>query len=199
MELESRDLVEMMKAIPVMQAEVTGLKSSLSSLERGIDEITKSVSLMKSNVSQADVKIDELSTLRHSLNAVQEAVQRVGDKLQDMADKYRDVLDAIKTNGRNIEDNHYQLMRTIYNIENAAKEGLNKHESEGAHLHSISEKIDAMSKHEVSVAKTVANGSGQSETMFERIVKVAPNFIAILTFLGYIIYTLIEHKLMGKM
>lgn len=199
MELESKDLIEMMKAIPVMQAEVAGMKSSLSGLERGIDEMAKTVLSIKSNVNQMDVKIEETSSLRHSLNTVQEAVQRVGDKLQDIADKYRDILDAIKANSRNLEDNHYQLMRTIYNIENATKEGLNRQESEGAHLHTISEKLDAMSKHGMSVAKTVANGSGQSETMFERIVKVAPNFIAILTFLGYIVYTLIEHKLMGKM
>ena len=199
MEFESKDLLEMMKAIPLMQAEVAGMKAALSGFEREIDAMEKVVSSIKSTVGQIDVKMDDAAALRHSLGLIQESIQRVTDKLKDLTDKYRDVIDAIKTNGRNIEDNHYQLMRTIYNIENAAKEGLNRHESEGAHLHTISEKIDEMSKQEMSVAKTVANATGQSETMFERIIKVAPNFIAVVTFLGYVIYNLIEHKLMGKM
>lgn len=199
MEFDSKDLMDMIKAIPLMQAEVAGMKATLTGFEREIDAMEKLLSSVKSTIGQIDVKMDDAAALRHSLGLIQESIQRMTDKLKDMTDKYRDVIDAIKTNGRNIEDNHYQLMRTIYNIENAAKEGLNRHESEGAHLHAISDKIDEMNRQEMSVAKTVANASGQSETMFERIIKVAPNFIAVVTFLGYVIYNLIEHKLMGKM
>lgn len=199
MELETKDILELMKSIPIMQAEVSGIKSTLSSFQREIDSMLKSVTAMESTVERIDVKCEDVNTLKRTIVSVQESVQTVSDKLKDLSDKYRDLLDAIKTHDRNLEDGHFKLMRTVYGIENSAKEALVRHDAEEASLHAISKDLNEMAKQELAMVKTVTNVSDNSETMVERIVKNAPNFIAIVTFFGYVIYNLIEHKLMGKM
>ena len=199
MEFEAKDILELMRSVPALQAGVLEIKSSLAGFQREIDSVLKSVSAAESAVERVDVKCCDVASLKHTITSVQESIQTISDKLNDLLDKYRDILNAIKSHDRNIEEGNFQLMRTVHGIENATKEALVRHDAEEASLHAISKDLNELSKQGVAMVKTVTNVSDNGETMLERIVKAAPNFIAILTFLGYVIYNLIEHKLMGKM
>lgn len=198
MDIESKDLMELIKAIPMMQSEVAGLKASISAMESNLDGFTKVINSISSSVDRVDGHVGDVGRLKYSVQSMQDSMHDLLTKMKDISEKYRDVMDAIKSSDRTEDDRHHTLMRTIYEIENNIKDSLNRQESHEATLHSISNTLDNISKRG-NVMEKAATQPEVQETMFERIVKVAPNFIAILTFLGYIVYTLIEHKLMGKM
>ena len=192
------EMLELVKAIPGINSELNDLKSSISDMEKDMEGISKSINSLNASTERIDGHIGDVTGLKYSVQSMQDSMRDLLGRVNDMSDKYRDIMDAIKNNERAWSDKHYNMMRTIYDIENNVKENLNRQESNEAALHSVSNAVDNLSKRGTAVEKATANPATQ-ETMFERIVKVAPNYIAIVTFLGYIIYTLIEHKLMGKM
>jgi len=199
MEFEPKDILELMKSVPLMQSELDSMKSSLSSIERELQSLSGAVKTLDSSVGRMDGHLDDVSTVKHSVTLIQEGVDSLSAKMNDISDKYRDVLNGMKDHDRSLEDKHYNLMRTMYSIENNVKDSLNKQELEDASLKGISNSLENLSRRERSVEKAFTNATEQTESLFERIIKTAPNLIAIITFLGYIIYTLIEHKLLGKM
>ncbi len=198
MDIESKDLMELIKAIPMMQSEVAGLKASISAMEKDLDGFTKAINSISASIDRVDGHVGDVGSLKYSVQSMQDSMHDILTKMKDISEKYRDVMDAVKSSDRTEDDRHHTLMRTIYEIENNIKNSLNRQESHEATLHSMSNTLDNLSKRGNAMEKAAAKPENQ-ETMFERIIRVAPNFIAILTFLGYIIYTLIEHKLMGKM
>ena len=198
MDIESKDLMELIKAIPMMQSEVAGLKAYISAMESDLDGFTKAINSISASVDRVDGHVGDVGSLKYSVQSMQDSMHDILTKMKDISEKYRDVMDAIKSSDRTEDDRHHKLMRSVYEIENNIKDSLNRQESHEATLHSMSNTLDNLSKRGNAMEKAAAKPENQ-ETMFERIIKVAPNFIAILTFLGYIIYTLIEHKLMGKM
>lgn len=198
MDIEPKDLMELIKAIPMMQSEVAGLKASISAMESNLDGFTKAINSISASVDRVDGHVGDVGSLKYSVQSMQDSMHDILTKMKDISEKYRDVMDAVKSSDRTEDDRHHKLMRSVYEIENNIKDSLNRQESHEATLHSMSNTLDNLSKRGNAMEKAAAKPENQ-ETMFERIVKVAPNFIAILTFLGYIIYTLIEHKLMGKM
>ena len=198
MDIESKDLMELIKAIPMIQSEVAGLKAYISAMESDLDGFTKAINSISASVDRVDGHVGDVGSLKYSVQSMQDSMHDILTKMKDISEKYRDVMDAIKSSDRTEDDRHHKLMRSVYEIENNIKDSLNRQESHEATLHSMSNTLDNLSKRGNAMEKAAAKPENQ-ETMFERIIKVAPNFIAILTFLGYIIYTLIEHKLMGKM
>lgn len=198
MDIEPKDILELMKSIPMMHSEIAELKSSISAVEKDLERFSKAISSLGTSIDRVDAHVGDVTNLKYSLQAMQDSMHDLLGKIKDIAEKYRDVMDAIKNNDRSEDDRHHKLMRSVYEIENSIKDSLNRQESHEATLHSMSDKIENLSKRGSAMEKAAAQPETQ-ETMFERIIKVAPNFIAIVTFLGYIIYTLIEHKLMGKM
>ena len=198
MDIEPKDMLELMKAIPMMHSEIAGLKASISAMEKDLDGFTKAINSVGTSVEKVDGHVGDVTSLKYSMQSMQDSMHDLLSKMKDIAEKYRDVMDAVKSSDRSEDDRHHKLMRSVYEIENGIKDSLNRQESHEATLHSMSDRIDNLSKRGTAMEKAAAKPENQ-ETMFERIVKVAPNFIAIVTFLGYIIYTLIEHKLMGKM
>ena len=199
MELDPKDIMEMFKAVPAMQAEVAGLKNTLAGFDREIDSISKTVMSLEKSVGHLDSSMEDISAMKRSLAAMQETVNIVADKLKDLSEKYRDVLDAIKNHDRNTETTTYQMMRTIYGIENTAKEALNRHDSETSSLQTITKSLDSITQNERAIVKNATNGSDQGLSLLGRLLSQAPSIIAVLSFFAYIIYNLIEHKLMGKM
>jgi chromosome segregation ATPase len=198
MDIEPKDILELMKSVPMMHSEITGLKSSISAVEKDLERFSKAISSLSTSIDRVDTHVGDVTNLKYSVQAMQDSMHDLLSKIKDIAEKYRDVMDAIKNSDRSEDDRHHKLMRSVYEIENSIKDSLNRQESHEATLHSMSDKIENLSRRGSAMEKAAAQPETQ-ETMFERIIKVAPNFIAIITFLGYIIYTLIEHKLMGKM
>lgn len=198
MDIEPKDVLELMKAIPMMHSEVAGLKASIVAMEKDLDGFNKAINSIGTSIDRVDGHVGDVSGLKYSAQSIQDSMHDILSKLKDISEKYRDVMDAIKSIDRSEDDRHHKLMRSVYEIENNIKDSLNKQESHEAALNSMSNTLDNLSKRGNAMERAAAKPENQ-ETMFERIIKVAPNFIAILTFLGYIVYTLIEHKLMGKM
>lgn len=198
MDIEPKDMLELMKSVPMMHSEVIGLKSSIASMQKDLDGFSKAINSLGTSIERVDGHVGDITSLKYSVQSMQDSMHDLLSKMKDIAEKYRDVMDAVKNSDRSGDDRHHNLMRSIYEIENSIKDTMNRQDSHEATLHSMSDKIENLSKRGSAMEKAAAQPETQ-ETMFERIVKVAPNFIAIVTFLGYIIYTLIEHKLMGKM
>lgn len=198
MDIEPKDVLELMKAIPMMHSEVAGLKASIAAMEKDLDGFNKAINSIGTSIDRVDGHVGDVSGLKYSAQSIQDSMHDILSKLKDISEKYRDVMDAIKSIDRSEDDRHHKLMRSVYEIENNIKDSLNRQESHEAAMRSMSNTLDNLSKRGNAMEKAAAKPENQ-ETMFERIIKVAPNFIAILTFLGYIVYTLIEHKLMGKM
>ena len=198
MDKQIHEMLELAKTIPSINSELNDLKTSISEIERDMEGLSKSINSLNVSTERIDGHIGDVTSLKYSVQSMQDSMRDLLGRVKDISDKYRDIMDAIKNSERTWSDKHYNMMRTIYDIENNVKENLNRQESNEAAIHSVTNAVDNLSKRGTAVEKAAANPAAQ-ETMFERIVKVAPNYIAIITFLGYIIYTLIEHKLMGKM
>ncbi len=198
MDIQPQDILELMKSVPMMHAELAGLKSSISGMEKDLESFSKAINSVNTSLERVDGKVVDMNGLKYSVQSMQDSMHDLLLKMKDMAEKYRDVMDAIKAQDRTNDEHNREMMRTVHDIESNVKTFLNHQESQGNVINAMSNSIDNLSRRGNAMEKAAAQPAN-TETMFERIIKVAPNFIAIITFLGYIIYTLIEHKLMGKM
>ena len=197
MELEAKDLLELLKTIPVIQSDITVMKKSIGDIDTELEVSKSSLNKAVSALERIDNNSTEFTSLKYTVKSLQGNIETITEKLRDLSDKSRDMMGALKDHDKNIDEKIFSLTKTIYNIETQTKESINKHESTEHAIHNLSTIVNDISKRE----NIIENNMTQSETesITEKIIKIAPNLIAIISFLGYIIYTLIEHKLKSGM
>jgi chromosome segregation ATPase len=197
MELEAKELIDLLKTIPVIQSDMSVMKKSIGDIDTELDITKSALSKAASTLERIDSSSTEITSLKYTVKSLQNNIETIAEKLRDMAEKQRDIITTLKDHDKNIDDKVLSLTKTIYKIENQTKESITKHESTEHAIHSLSTIVSDISKRENIIENTMTKDDNVSIT--EKLIKIAPNLIAIISFLGYIIYTLIEHKLQGKM
>lgn len=193
MELEAKDLLELLKSIPTIQSDITVMKKSISDIDSELTVSKSALTKAAITLERIDNNSSEFTALKYTVKSLQGNIDTITEKLRDLSDKSRDMTVLLKEHDKNFDEKIFQLTKAIYNIETQTKESINKHENTVHAIHNLSTIVNDISKRENIIESNITHN--EQTTIIEKIIKIAPNLIAIITFLGYIIYTLIEHKL----
>ena len=197
MELETKDLLELLRSVPIIQSDITALKKNIGDIDTVCADSKASLNKAVTTLERIDNNSQEFTTLKYTIKSLQNNIETIAEKLRDMSEKQRDIITTLKDHDKAIDEKIFNLTKTMYKIETQTKESVTKHESTEHAIHSLSTIVNDISKRENIIETNMTKEDSVSIT--EKLIKIAPNLIAIISFLGYIIYTLIEHKLQGKM
>ncbi len=197
MELEAKELLELLKTLPAVQSDITVIKKSITDIDTELSNTKSSLSKAATTLDRIDNNSAEFTSLKFTIKSLQNNIETIAEKLRDMAEKQRDIITTLKDHDKNIDEKIFAMTKTMYKIENQTKESISKHETTEHAIHNLATIVSDISKRENIIETNMTKDENISIT--EKLIKIAPNLIAIISFLGYIIYTLIEHKLQGKM
>lgn len=193
MELEAKELLELLKTIPAVQSDISVIKKSITDVDAELSNTKTSLSKMSIILDRIDSNSNEIISLKYTVKSLQNNIETITEKLKDLTDKSKDMINNFKEHDKNIDEKIFAMSKTVSKIESQTKESINKQETTEHAIQALTTIVNDISKRENIIENNISND--KTVSLFEKIVKIAPNLIAIISFLGYIIYTLIEHKL----
>lgn len=194
--MEQQELTELSKTIPVIQTDVNIIKKSITDISSELTITKNTISKVITSMERLDSSTADISSIRYTVKTLQNNIDTITDKIRDLTEKTKDLITSLKVHDDVIADKYFTMMKSIMKIDSQTKESISKHENTENVIGSLTTMINDLSKRENIVENTITKDD--SVSTLEKVIKIAPNLITILSFLGYIIYTLIEHKLQGK-